>query len=97
MSTLPTYPCYLNGDFTPLAEARVSVLDRGFLFGDGVYEVIPVYGGRLFRVDDHLKRLGRSLAQAHLPNPHDDAQWLALMAQTVAFCTRHTDAQEQLL
>ena len=97
MSPLPAYPCYLNGEFLPLAEARISVLDRGFLFGDGVYEVVPVYGGRLFRAEDHLKRLARSLAQAHLPNPHDEATWLALMAQTVEFCAKHTDAQEQLL
>ena len=97
MSALPTHPCYLNGEFMPLAEARISVLDRGFLFGDGVYEVVPVYGGRLFRAEDHLKRLARSLAQAQLPNPHDDAIWLALMAQTVEFCARHTDAQDQLL
>jgi len=51
---------YLNGKFLPLSEARVSVLDRGFIFADGVYEVIPVYGGRLFRLQEHLQRLENS-------------------------------------
>ena len=52
---------YLNGKFMPIDAACVSVMDRGFLFGDGVYEVIPVYGGRLFRLDQHLQRLASSL------------------------------------
>jgi D-alanine transaminase len=51
------YPiCYLNGEYLPLADARISPLDRGFLYGDGVYEVIPVYGGRPFRLEAHLRR-----------------------------------------
>ena len=54
--------CYLNGEYLPLAEARVSVLDRGFIFGDGIYEVVPVYGRKLFRFDEHMARLSRSLA-----------------------------------
>jgi D-alanine transaminase len=65
-------PCptaYLNGSFLPLAEARVSILDRGFQFADGVYEVIPVYGGRPFRLNEHLRRLERSLAEIRLPAP----------------------------
>ena len=52
---------YLNGQYLPLSQAQVPVLDRGFLFGDGVYEVIPVYGGRPFRLDEHLRRLDNSL------------------------------------
>ncbi len=59
-TTLPI--CYLNGAYLPLSEARVSPLDRAFLFGDAVYEVIPVYGGRPFRLREHLDRLNRSLA-----------------------------------
>lgn len=54
---------YLNGDYLPLAEASVSVMDRGFLFGDGIYEVIPVYAGQLFRLPQHLRRLNRSLSE----------------------------------
>ena len=52
---------FLNGAYLPLSDAKVSVLDRGFLFGDGVYEVIPVYAGRLFRLEQHIDRLNRSL------------------------------------
>jgi D-alanine transaminase len=63
---LPSHPCYLNGVYTPLNEAKVSVLDRGFIFGDGVYEVLPVYGGRVFRFAQHMARLERSLAELRL-------------------------------
>lgn len=66
---------YLNGSFLPLQEARVSVLDRGFLFADGVYEVVPVYGGRPFRLREHLQRLERSLAAIRLDNPLDETAW----------------------
>ena len=55
----------------PLREAKVSVLDRGFIFGDGVYEVVPVYGGKLFRFDEHMARLDRSLAKLRIANPLD--------------------------
>jgi D-alanine transaminase len=75
---------HLNGRFLPLAEATVSVLDRGFLFGDGVYEVIPVYGGRLFRLDEHLARLDNSLAGIRLANPLDRAAWRVLLERLVA-------------
>ena len=60
-------PVYLNGQFKPLAEAGISPLDRGFLYGDGVYEVTPVYGGRPFRHREHMTRLRRSLAAIRLP------------------------------
>jgi D-alanine transaminase len=75
---------YLNGDFLPLEDAHVSVLDRGFLFGDGIYEVIPVYGGRLFRLPHHLKRLHNSLAGVRIANPLSDAQWAAMLTELVA-------------
>ncbi len=81
---IPESLCYLNGEFTPLREARVSVLDRGFLFGDGVYETLPVYGRRLFRFDDHLARLSRSLAQVRIANPLSESQWLAHCRRLVA-------------
>ncbi|WP_280640418.1 aminotransferase class IV [Cupriavidus pinatubonensis] len=62
---------YLNGDLTPLSEARIPVLDRGFIFGDGIYEVIPIYNGKPFRGAQHLARLARSLAAIGIPDPHD--------------------------
>jgi D-alanine transaminase len=79
------YPtCYLNGTFAPLSEARISPLDRGFLFADGVYEVIPVHRGRPFRLREHLRRLGDSLAAIRLPNPHVEHDWLAILQQLAA-------------
>ena len=66
---------YLNGRFLPQDQAYVSVLDRGFIFGDGVYEVIPVYGARLFRIEEHLKRLDDSLAGIRLANPMTHVEW----------------------
>ena len=82
--TLPDGLCYLNGEFGPLASAKVSVLDRGFIFGDGVYEVVPVYGRRLFRFAEHMARLARNLAKLRIPNPHADDAWLALARRLVA-------------
>jgi len=73
----------LNGEFIPLGEAKVSVLDRGFIFGDGVYELIPVYAGEPFRLPHHLARLQRSLDGIGLPNPHTDAQWEALVRSLI--------------
>lgn len=74
---------FLNGRFLPLAEACVPVLDRGFLFGDGIYEVIPAYGGHLFRLDAHLDRLGASLAAVRIDNPHDRAGWERMLQTLV--------------
>jgi D-alanine transaminase len=87
LQNLPTHPCYLNGAYTPLNEAKVSVLDRGFIFGDGVYEVLPVYAGRTFRFAQHMARLERSLAEMRMPNPHSHAEWLQIALQLVAGCT----------
>jgi D-alanine transaminase len=70
---------YLNGEYLPLSEAKVSVLDRGFLFGDGVYEVIPLYSGRLFRLQDHLERLQASLTRIRLSLSYDTDQWLEIL------------------
>ena len=75
---------YLNGQFLPIEEARVPVLDRGFIFGDGVYEVVPVYGGRPFRWKQHLERLGRSLAKVGIANPMDADGWTALVGGLVS-------------
>jgi D-alanine transaminase len=74
---------YLNGSLTPLSEAKVSVLDRGFIFGDGIYEVIPVYGRKMFRSEPHLTRLFRSLAAIGISNPHTKEQWLSLLTQVM--------------
>lgn len=71
---------YLNGRYLPLNQAKISVLDRGFLFGDGVYEVIPSYSGHLFHFDKHLERLDRSLSGIRLANPFNQAQWLDILA-----------------
>jgi D-alanine transaminase len=76
MTSLPDTPCLLNGQLLPLNQAKVSVLDRGFIFGDGVYEVIPVYGRRLFRFDEHMARLARSLDKLRIVNPHSRDDWL---------------------
>src|SRR5512134_622814 len=75
---------YLNGDFMPLEEARIPVLDRGFIFGDGVYEVIPVYSRHVFRLPEHLMRLQRSLDAVRIANPHSDAEWTRLIGQIIA-------------
>lgn len=75
---------WLDGAFVPLAEARVSVLDRGFLYGDGVFEMIPVYSRRPFRLDEHLRRLHASLAGIRLASPYDPAAWRALIGELVA-------------
>lgn len=75
--------CYLNGALLPLAEARISPLDRSFLFGDGVYEVIPARGGRPRRLAANLARLARSLAELRIHNPHDAQAWSTLVGQLI--------------
>ena len=94
---LPDSLCYLNGIYGPLDEARVSVLDRGFIFGDGVYEVVPVYDKRLFRFDEHMARLGRSLAKLRIDNPLTKAEWLERCRRLVAAFAERGGATEQLV
>jgi D-alanine transaminase len=84
MTFLPPLPCYLNGEFTPLADAKISVMDRGFIFGDGVYEVVPVYAGQPFRFSQHMARLKRSLSELRIPNPLSAAQWQAVISRLIA-------------
>lgn len=74
---------YLNGEFMPMDQARVPVLDRGFLFGDGVYEVIPVYGGRPLRLGEHLRRLERSLSAIHMESPVSDEAWSEIIDRLI--------------
>ena len=77
---------YLNGQYLPIEEARISVLDRGFIFGDGVYEVIPVYSRRPFRPAAHLQRLQHSLDGILLANPLSLAAWTAIFERLIALC-----------
>jgi D-alanine transaminase len=84
MQALPETLCFLNGEYLPLREARVPVLDRGFLFGDAVYEALPVYGRRIFRFDAHLARLNRGLQRTRIANPLTRDDWLACCRKLVA-------------
>jgi D-alanine transaminase len=79
----PLPVCYLNGSYMPLTEARISPLDRGFLYADAVYEVMPVYGGRPFRFAAHAERLARSLAGISMEDPHSSAQWRAILGALI--------------
>lgn len=83
MNALPDVPCYLNGQYSPLAEAKVSVMDRGFIFGDGAYELLPVYARRIFRFDDHMDRLDRSLAKLRISSPLLRKEWLEIARHLV--------------
>ncbi len=80
----PQSTCYLNGEWLPLAEARISVLDRGFIFGDGVYEVIPAYSREPICLEAHRARLAASLAAIRVANPHSDTQWARLIGEVIA-------------
>lgn len=90
---LPDWPCYLHGHLTALNQARVSVLDRGFIFGDGVYEVLPVYQGRMFCFPQHMARLDRSLGELRIASPHSHEDWLAMARRLVTdmLSRGHTD------
>jgi D-alanine transaminase len=94
-TSLPPLPCYLNGEFSTLRDAKVSVLDRGFIFGDGVYEVVPAYAGRPFRFAEHMARLDRSLAELRIANPMRHEQWHALVLQLLAAYAKAMDKQLQ--
>ena len=75
---------YLNGELTPLSEARIPVLDRGFIFGDGVYDVIPMYARKLFRAKQHIARLFRSMKAIGISNPHSEQEWMDLIGKVSA-------------
>lgn len=94
---LPDSLCYLNGDYSPLCDAKVSVLDRGFIFGDGVYEVLPAYRGHIFRFEEHMARLDRSLAELRIPNPLSRAEWLAVALRLIQDLASTTDVLNQLI
>ncbi len=75
---------YLNGDYLPINEAKISVLDRGFIFGDGVYEVIPAYGGKALRFEHHMQRLQNSLDAVRITNPLTNAQWQEVLDKLIS-------------
>ena len=86
---LPEWPCYLNGEIVPMREARISPFDRGFIFGDGVYEGIAMYGrpGQLpqpYRFDQHMARLARSLGETRIANPHTADEWRQIASDLIA-------------
>ncbi|MBK8072682.1 MAG: D-amino acid aminotransferase [Ramlibacter sp.] len=89
---LPALPCYLNGEYTALPDARISVMDRGFIFGDGIYEVVPAYGGRPFRFAEHMARLDRSLAELRMRNPLSRPEWLETATKLIANLSAFTGA-----
>lgn len=84
---------YLNGEYLPLKDAKVSVLDRGFIFGDGVYEVIPSYGSKALRFEHHMQRLQNSLDAVRIENPLSNPQWKAIIDKLIA----DTDSQDQYI
>lgn len=91
-SSLPDTPCYLNGEFTPLRDAKISVMDRGFIFGDGIYEVVPAYAGKPFRFEQHMARLERSLTELRITNPLSLAEWMEVALKLIAACANSTGA-----
>ena len=84
---------YLNGEYLPLSEAKVSVLDRGFIFGDGVYEVIPSYGSKALRFEHHMQRLQNSLDAVRIENPLSISQWKTIIDKLI----ENTDSQDQYI
>ena len=90
---LPTTLCYLNGAYTALRDAKISVMDRGFIFGDGVYEVVPVYAGQPFRFAQHMARLDRSLAELRISNPLSHAGWREITEKLVTDFTREAGTE----
>ncbi|CAN5245617.1 D-amino acid aminotransferase [soil metagenome] len=100
-NALPDTPCYLNGEFSTLRDAKISVLDRGFIFGDGIYEVVPAYAGKLFRFGQHMARLNRSLAELRITNPLTQDQWrdiaLKLIADYAIATGAETEKDNQLI
>ena len=85
--------CYLNGEFLPLDQAKISVLDRGFIFGDAIYEVIPVYQRKPLRLAEHIARLQRSLGEIRIASPYLEAEWTRLISDLIA----RSDGEDQAI
>ena len=96
-SPLPDTPCYLNGRYSPVSQAQVSVLDRGFIFGDGVYEVLPVYDGKIFRFEHHMARLHRSLDELRIARPMPNEEWLLIARRLIQSHTESGGSGNQLV
>ena len=92
MTSLPDLPAFLNGEYTSLQHAKISVMDRGFIFGDGIYEVVPVYANQPFRMEQHLNRMSRSLAETRIPDPYSRDEWKAITAKLIANLSINTTA-----
>ena len=76
---MASIPAFLNGEYLPLEECRVSVLDRGFIYGDGVYELLPVYKNNAFYLAKHLERLKRSMGEIKVESPYNNSEWQTLI------------------
>ena len=96
-SALPDTLGYLNGHYGRVCDLQVSVLDRGFIFGDGIYEVVPVYGRRLFRFDEHMARLSRNLAKVRIASPHTREEWLTRCRTLVAALAEQKGVDDQVV
>jgi len=94
---LPDTPCYLNGRYGPVSQAQVSVLYRGFIFGDGVYEVLPVYDGKIFRFEHHMARLQRSLDELRIVRPMPNDDWLSIARRLIQSHTEGAGSGNQLI
>ena len=94
---LPESLCYLNGQFGRVCDTRISVMDRGFIFGDGVYEVLPAYNGQVFCFEEHMARLDRSLKELRIPNPLTREEWLAIARRLIDDLTQTSGVSHQLI
>ena len=94
---LPESLCYLNGRYGRVCDTQISVMDRGFIFGDGVYEVLPAYNGRVFGFEQHMARLDRSLLALRIPNPLDRSEWLAIAQRLIDDLSQNSGATNQLI
>ncbi len=88
---------YLNGQYLPIDEAKIYVLDRGFTFGDGIYEVIPVYNGHIFRLKEHIERLNNSLDEVFIDKPHEMDQWEKILRELIEKNSEKYPSEDQSL
>ncbi len=88
---------YLNGQYLPIEDAKISVLDRGFTFGDGIYEVIPVYNGHIFRLKEHIERLNNSLDEVFIDKPHEMDQWEKILRELIEKNSEKDPSEDQSL
>lgn len=94
---LPESLCYMNGTYGRVCDTQVSVMDRGFMFGDGVYEVVPAYAGRVFCFDQHMARLERSLKAVRVHNPLSSTEWKSIAQRLIDDLAQTTGAGNQLI